>query len=152
MTELNPEIWDNPTLGAAANNERLDRVERQQHEDRAAKLENREPREIVVENTYPDWTPEVAQRTGTVPSNYQVVHYADERPNDIPTDSAPDGESAATLTEEETGTDEANSEASEVSEGSPETDNEEVSAPGTVDESESTVPAETQESDSTQWT
>jgi hypothetical protein len=87
MTDLDPEIWENDTLGAAAPNERLDRLERQQIEDRAAKFEDREPREIVVDNNYPGWTPDVSERTGTVPSNYQTVHFADEQQNDIPTDS-----------------------------------------------------------------
>jgi hypothetical protein len=94
MTDLDPEIWNNETLGAAANNERLDRLERQQLEDRSAKLENREPREIVVDNTYPDWTPEVNPRTGTVASNFTPVRFADEQPNDVVqtgTDMKPEG-------------------------------------------------------------
>jgi hypothetical protein len=87
MTDLDPAIWDNPTLGAAANNERLDAIEKQQLENRNAKLEDREPREVVVENTYPDWKPELNPRTGTVASNYQVVHFADEQQSDIPVGS-----------------------------------------------------------------
>lgn len=83
MVDVNPEIWENKTLGEAAHNERLDRLEKQQHEDRSARLENREAREVVVENTYPGWTPPVQDRTGTVPSNYTPVHFADENPNDI---------------------------------------------------------------------
>lgn len=94
MTDLNPEIWNNETLGDAAHNERLDRLEKQQHENRAAKLEGREPREVVVENTYPGWTPPAAPRTGTVPSNYTPVHFADEQQNDVLTDSAPTDETA----------------------------------------------------------
>lgn len=104
MTELDPAIWENKTLGAAAPNENLDRLERQRIEDRAAKFEDREPREIVVDNTYPGWTPEVNERTGTVPSNYQTVHFADEKPNDIPVDSGRPEEDASTVQvpEEET--------------------------------------------------
>jgi hypothetical protein len=94
MTDLDPEIWNNTTLGDAAHNERLDRLEKQQHEDRAARLENREPREVVVENTYPGWTPPTSERTGTVPSNYFPVHFADEQQNDVLTDSAPVDETA----------------------------------------------------------
>lgn len=101
MTDLNPEIWDNPTLGAAAPNENLDRLEKQQIEDRAAKFEDREPREVVVDNTYPGWTPEVSERTGTVPSNYQTVHFADEQQNDIPVDSGPEDETAGGISEPE---------------------------------------------------
>lgn len=96
MTDLDPAIWENKTLGAAAPNENLERLTKQQIEDRAAKFEGREPREIVVENTYPDWTPEVAERTGTVSSNYQNVHFADEQPHEIPATgvdySEPEGE------------------------------------------------------------
>jgi hypothetical protein len=100
MPDLDPEIWDNPTLGAAAPNVNLDVVERQAIEDRAAKFEDREPREIVNDNNYPGWTPDVNERTGTVPSNYQTVHFADENPNDIPVDSGRPDEDAGTVTDE----------------------------------------------------
>lgn len=98
MTDLNPEIWDNETLGAAAQNENLERLTRQQLEDRAAKIEGRDPREIVVDNTHPGWTPKVQERTGTVPSNYQTVHFADEQQVDIPVDSGPVEKTAASVT------------------------------------------------------
>ena len=119
MTDLDPAIWDNPTLGAAANNERLDRLEKQQHEDRAAKLEDREPRNVVVDNTYPDWTPEVSPRTGTVPSNYTVVHFADENQNDVPVDSAPVEETASGLSAEESSDETASSESNSTEEDVP---------------------------------
>jgi len=99
MTDLDPEIWNNPTLGAAAPNENLDRLTAQQIEDRAAKFEKREAREIVVENNYPGYQPEVSERTGTVPSNYQTVHFADEQQADIPVDSRPEGETAGGLSD-----------------------------------------------------
>lgn len=101
MTDLNPEIWDNPTLGSAAPNENLDRLTRQQLEDRAAKFEDRDPREVVVDNTYPGWTPEVNERTGTVSSNYQTVHFADEKANDIPVDAGRPEEDASTVQDPE---------------------------------------------------
>ena len=123
MTELDPEIFDNPTLGAAAPNENLDRLTAQQIEDRAAKFEGREPREIVVENTYPGYKPEVSERTGTVPSNYQTVHFADEQQADIPVDSRPEDETAGGINEDGD---------SENPEGSEETSSEEA-----VQESES---------------
>jgi hypothetical protein len=159
MTDLDPEIWDNPTLGAAAPNENLDRLERQQIEDRAAKFEDREPREIVVENNYPGWTPEVNERTGTIPSNYQTVHFADENPNDIPVDSGRPDEDAGTVQEPETETDEETD--SGTTEDSPESDGDPqpgdgfaVENPdGTPDgESESTQSDSTEEGNSTQWT
>lgn len=83
MTDLNPEIWDNPTLGAAAQNENLERLTKQQLEDRAAAIEDREPRTIVNDNTYPGFTPPVSERTGTTPSNYSPVRFEDEQPNDV---------------------------------------------------------------------
>lgn len=100
MTDLDPEIWNNPTLGAASNNTRLDALEKQEQENRNAKLEDREPRPVVVENNYPGWTPSVNPRTGTVPSNAQVVHFADEQQNDIPVDSAPFDETAGGIPDE----------------------------------------------------
>lgn len=99
VTDLNPEIWDNPTLGAAAQNENLDRVTKQAQEDRSAKLEGREPREVVVDNTYPGWAPDVSEKTGTVPSNYQTVRFADEQQADVPVDSRPEDETAGGLEE-----------------------------------------------------
>jgi len=137
MTDLDPAIWDNPTLGAAAQNENLDRLTKQQIEDRSAKLEGRERREVVVDNTYPDWSPDVSERTGTVPSNYQTVHFADEQQNDIPTDSAPVDETASGLDVET-----SEGETSEVSEESE----------PTTDSVESPASDSSEESDSTQWT
>jgi hypothetical protein len=81
MTDLDPTIWDNKTLGAAAQNPRLDVIQKQDLENRNAKIEGREPREVVVENNYPGWQPD---QNVPVPSNAQVVHFADEQPNDIP--------------------------------------------------------------------
>lgn len=79
MVDLDPEIWKNKTLGSAANNENLDRLEMQLREDRSARLEGRESREVVVENDYPAWEPE---RRETRPSWANHVHFADEKPND----------------------------------------------------------------------
>lgn len=152
MTDLDPAIWENETLGAAAQNENLERLTKQQIEDRSAKIEGREPREVVVENTHPNWSPEVNVRTGTVASNYQNVHFADEQPNDIPTDSGnPEGD-AGTVSEE----------GGETSEGSEETSSPEgekevgvvssESESPDFSESGSTVPDSSQEGNSTQWT
>ena len=104
MTDLDPAIWENETLGAAAQNENLERLTKQQLEDRSAKVEGREPREIVVENTYPGWSPDVNERTGTVSSNYQTVRFADENPNDIPVDSGRPDEDAGSIDKEIEGT------------------------------------------------
>ena len=133
MTDLDPEIWNNPTLGAAAQNENLDRLTKQEQENYSAKRENREPRKVVNENTYPDWEPELKN----VPSNYQVVHFADEQPNDIPVDSAPESETAASVADS----------------GSQETSSPESEPTSDVGES-STVEPDTSspENGSTQWT
>jgi hypothetical protein len=160
MTDLDPAIWENPTLGKAANNERLDRLEKQQHEDRQARLENREPREVVVDNDYPDWTQDVQERTGTVPSNAVVVHFADEQPNDVVqtgNDMKPEG-----MSDEEWNGDSVSDEGSESSsvvedsEGTPVYEDgadEEISQETSDDSSsvESPVVDSSEESDSTQW-
>lgn len=43
MTDLDPKIWENPTLGAAAAGPFLDEVEAQKAEDLNARREGREP-------------------------------------------------------------------------------------------------------------
>lgn len=160
MTDLNPEIWNNETLGAAANNERLDRLEKQQIEDRAARLEDREPREVVVDNDYPDWTQEVSKRTGTVPSNAVVVHFADENPNDVIQTGV--GQKPEGMSDEEW---EAQSETPSNPNGNydpaddpqdvetgPVDEPENSSSEGFLESSESTESDSTEESDSTKWT
>lgn len=141
MTDLDPEIWENDTLGAAAPNKRLDVEQRQEIENHAAKVEGREPREIVSDETYPGWAPEVNPRTGTVPSNYQTVHFADEQQNDIPVDS---GEKTAQEIAEE------QHEENISSDGDDEPETEE---PGSeiASEVETVEPDSNEESDSTKW-
>lgn len=53
MTDLDPRIWDNPTLGAAANGVFLDVVEAQQIENRRAEIEGREPLIAIRDDRYP---------------------------------------------------------------------------------------------------
>lgn len=144
MTDLNPEIWDNPTLGAAAQNENLERLTKQQQEDYSAKRENREPREVVIDNTYPGWTPDTSEKTGTIPSNYQTVHFEDEQPNDVPVDSRPEDETAAGI----------ESKADEDSGGEDVPQPENPSSETVPDEGENTSPAtdSTEENGSTKWT
>lgn len=161
MTDLNPEIWNNDTLGAAANNERLDRLEKQNIEDRAARLEDREPREVVVENDYPGWTPAVSDRTGTVPSSVAVVHFADEDSNDVvQTGPAmkPEGmsdeewEAQAEAPSNPNGNYDPADDPEDVETGPLDNDNSEESQPGLFESSESTESDSTEESDSTKWT
>lgn len=144
MTDLDPEIWENRTLGAAAQNENLTRLEKQQHEDRQARVEGREPREVVIDNTYPGWTPEVQERTGTVPSNYQSVHFADEQQNDIPVESGPENETAAGIAEEDSETESSEDAGESVDTGEP---GSAISDEVTTDESDSA----SQEDGSTKW-
>lgn len=153
MTDLDPEIWENKTLGAAAPNENLDRLTKQQQEDRAAKFENREPREVVIDNNYPDWTPPVSERTGTVPSNFQTVHFADEQPADIPVDSGRPEEDAGTVAEEQGEEDIDQVNGPEVNE-EPEEPVVVENEPGTAiaSEVETTEPDSTEEDNSTKWT
>ena len=55
MTDLDPAIWDNETLGAAANGVFLDVLEKQQLENRAAAIEGRPARIVKRENRYPGY-------------------------------------------------------------------------------------------------
>lgn len=56
--ELDPAIWDNPTLGAASHGVFLDQVEKQQLENRAALIEDRPARIVKRENRYPGYVPD----------------------------------------------------------------------------------------------
>lgn len=79
MTDLNPEIWNNPTLGRAANNLRLDVLEKQEKENRHAKLEGRKPRTVYAENDYPMYEVEKNR-----PSRATVIHFTDEQEHEVP--------------------------------------------------------------------
>lgn len=57
MTDLNPEIWENETLGAATNGVFLDQLEKQQLENRSAAIEQRPARIVKRENRYPGFVP-----------------------------------------------------------------------------------------------
>ena len=58
MVDLDPEIWNNKTLGAAANGVFLDVLEAQAAEDRAAKIEGRPAETAYRENRYPGFVDE----------------------------------------------------------------------------------------------
>lgn len=137
MTDLDPEIWDNPTLGAAAPNKRLDVIERQETEDYAAKIEGREPRTLVADNNYPGYVQPVSERTGTVPSNAQVVHFEDEQQADVPVDSGPVDNTAG-------GIEEGEEDSTEEVEDSPQE--------GIIESSESPESDSTEEGNTTSWT
>ncbi len=55
MVDVNPEIFDNPTLGQAANGPFLDLIEAQMNEDRDAKIEGRMPQKLTRDNCYPGY-------------------------------------------------------------------------------------------------
>lgn len=99
MTDIDPEIFDkNPTLGKAAQNTRLDVIEKQELENRNAAIEGRDARKVVVDNDYPGWTQPVSEKTGTVSSNAQVVHFADAEPHEIPEGAGASEKSAGKVT------------------------------------------------------
>lgn len=82
MTDLNPEIWENKTLGRASKNQRLDVLEAQQIENRSAELEGRTPRKVVAENDHPAANAKALAKIK--PSYASVLHFEDERDEDIP--------------------------------------------------------------------
>jgi hypothetical protein len=156
MPDLDPEIWNNRTLGEVTTNENLERLTRQQLEDRSAQIEGREPRLVVVENTYPDWTAPTNDRTGTVPSNYTPVRFEDERPNDVV--QADNGIKPEGMSDEEWNAGQTDS-GETVEGGNENPDETELSQDEAPSESETVVSDEseptqldsTEESDSTKW-
>ena len=65
MVDLDPEIWENKTLGEAANLDTLDVRTAQEVEDRAARIEGREPLRVVRIHNYPG-----AERDNVITSSY----------------------------------------------------------------------------------
>lgn len=59
MVDVNPEIWSNPTLGAAANGKFLDVVEAQRNENKRATIEGRKPLKVTRINDHPNATVEL---------------------------------------------------------------------------------------------
>ena len=55
MVDVNPDIFNNPTLGQAANGQFLDMVEAEMNEKRDAEIEGREPRELRRRENYPGY-------------------------------------------------------------------------------------------------
>lgn len=58
MTDVDPAIWDNPTLGAATNSVFLDQKEAQMIENRNAAIEGRPARIVKKEGRYPGYVPD----------------------------------------------------------------------------------------------
>lgn len=55
MTDVDPKIWENPTLGAVGAGPFLDEVEAQSKEDYNARREGREPRVAYHVDRYPKY-------------------------------------------------------------------------------------------------
>lgn len=53
MTDLDPKIWENPTLGEVGAGPFLPEIELQQAEDRNARLDGREPNIVEYVHRYP---------------------------------------------------------------------------------------------------
>jgi hypothetical protein len=83
MTELDPEIWKNPTLGSATTNAYLDEVEAQTIEDRNARIDGREPKIAVHFPRYPQLA-----ESGSVPSEIKQLEFI-EPGSEIPSDPTP---------------------------------------------------------------
>lgn len=75
MTDLNPEIWNNPTLGSVGAGPFLPEIELQQQEDRNARLEGREPKLVEYVHRYPKM-----MESGSVPSIRNDVEFKDFTP------------------------------------------------------------------------
>lgn len=81
MSDLDPEIWKNPTLGEAAHLETLDVRTAQDAENRAAKLEGREPLEVRRIHNYPG-----AHNDVSIVNSYDDgLRYYDADGNEMPT-------------------------------------------------------------------
>lgn len=78
MVDVNPEIWENKTLGAASNGLFLDALEAQQQENRRAVLEEREPLTVKRENRYPGF------EEGKVDSQHTGITFGDTYDNGDP--------------------------------------------------------------------
>lgn len=73
MTDLDPKIWENPTLGAAGAGPFLPEVEAQLAENKNAREEGREPRTVEYVHRYPKYLP-----SGCVPSVQCDVLFKDD--------------------------------------------------------------------------
>lgn len=86
MVDVNPAIFDNPTLGQAANGVFLDVLTAQQDENRRAGIEGREPRILTRVNNHPNVPVDIC-----LPSMDNGIRFADvETPTSPPTLPLPD--------------------------------------------------------------
>lgn len=90
LSQTNPELFENPTLGEATTAPFLDQVEAQKREDFNARHAGREPRTVVALNRIPG----KFKPSGSVPSNYtdQIAFEEEADPVDeIPVDETQTG-------------------------------------------------------------
>lgn len=86
MVDVNPAIFDNPTLGQAANGTFLDVLTAQQDENRRAAIEGRVPRILTRVNDHPNVPVDIR-----LPSMDNGIRFADvETPTSPPTLPLPD--------------------------------------------------------------
>lgn len=86
LSQTNPELFDNETLGEATTTPFLDQVEAQKVEDFNARHEGRDPRTVVAVNRIPG----KFKPSGSVPSDYtDEVAFAEASVDESPVDEAP---------------------------------------------------------------
>lgn len=91
LSQTNPELFDNETLGEATTTPFLDQVEAQKVEDFNARYEGREPRNVVAIGRIPG----KFKPSGSVPSDYSdEIAFADEY--ETPVDETPVDEETPT--------------------------------------------------------
>jgi len=95
MTDLDPEIWQNKTLGAEGAGPFLPELEKQQIEDSNARREGREPKVVEYLNRYPKFV-----ESGSVPSEQQEFAYIDPTAADGSTPPSGDTTSSLLSTDE----------------------------------------------------
>jgi hypothetical protein len=79
LASTNPELFTNPTLGAATTSPFLDQVTEQAKEDFNARVAKRQPRTVIAEDRYPKF-----MKADTVPSNIQPkLSYVDDDGDDV---------------------------------------------------------------------
>lgn len=86
MTDVDPKIWENHTLGAAGAGPFLDEVEAQAKEDLNARRDGREPRIAYHVDRYPKFM------DLNVPSNVTTLEMLE--PGELPVDQIPVEESS----------------------------------------------------------
>lgn len=100
LSQTNPELFKNPTLGEANPTVFLDEVEKQNIEDKAARFERREPAIARREVRYPTLMPSHTVPSSAVPVVNMIspdeYMQANENPEPVVIDADHDGEAITT--------------------------------------------------------